>query len=220
MAKQIKLSAQTRQAVGRNSVKKTRAQGLVPAVVYGATQAALNLQLPARQISEALAHAAGEQMLVDLEIQDGGKVSSRLALIQEVQHDPVRRTVLHVDFHAVNENEKLHAHVAVEAHGEAVGVKTHGGLLVMLLHSVEVECLPKDLPDLIRVDVSNLNIDDAIHLRDLQLPAGVQYRGEGDVTVLRIASPTTGVVESAAEGTPTQPEVIREKKPEADKEKK
>jgi large subunit ribosomal protein L25 len=218
MAKQIKLSAQTRQGVGRNSVKKTRAQGFVPAVVYGATQAALNLQLPARQLSEALSRATGEQMLVELEIQEGAQTSNRLALIQQVQHDPVRRTVLHVDFHAVNENEKLHAHVAVEAHGEAVGVKTHGGLLVLLLHSVEVECLPKDLPEVIRVDVSNLNIDDAIHLRDLQLPPGVHYRGEGDVTVLRVSAPSTGVQETAAAGTaPAQPEVIREKKPEAEK---
>lgn len=221
MAKQIKLSAQTRLVDGRTSVKKIRALGQVPAVVYGATQPALNLQLKARELAEVLSHASGEQLLVELEISDGSKVSNRLALIQEVQHHPVRRNVLHVDFHAVNADEKLHAHVTVETYGESVGVKTHGGLLVLLLHSVEVECLPKDLPEVIRVDISSLNIDDAVHLRDLQLPAGVSYRGEGDVTVLRISAPTTGVVETAADGsTPAQPEVIREKKPEAEKEKK
>jgi large subunit ribosomal protein L25 len=218
MAKQIKLSAQTRLSNGRNSVKKVRSEGWVPAVVYGATQSALSLQLPVRQLTDALAHASGEQMLVELEINDSGQLSNRLALIQEVQHHPVRRNVLHVDFHAVNEDEKLHAHVTVETLGESLGIKTHGGLLVMLLHTVEVECLPKDLPEVIQVDISNLNVGDAIHLRDLNLPAGVQCRGEGDITVLRIAAPTSGVVETAAEGTaPTQPEVIREKKPEAEK---
>ncbi|MEK0446867.1 MAG: ral stress protein [Verrucomicrobiota bacterium] len=216
MAKQIKLSAQTRVGGGRISVNKIRAQGKVPAVIYGATVPAMNLELVAREFSEVLAHASGEQILVELQISGAEGQSSKLALIQEVQHDPVRRNVLHVDFHAVNEDEKIHAHVTVEAVGEAVGVKTYGGLLVMLLHSVEVECLPKDLPEIIRVDVSALNVDQSIHLRDLQLPAGVSYRGDGDITVLRIAPPTTGEV-VAAEGAASQPEVIREKKVDAEK---
>lgn len=216
MAKQIKLSAQTRHCDGRNAVKKIRTQGLVPAVIYGATRKATNLQLNSRELADVLAHATGEQLLVDLEITHEGKASKQLALIQEVQHHPVRRNVLHVDFHAVDENEKIHAHVSVEPQGEAIGVKTFGGLLVMLLHSVEVECLPKDLPEVIRVDVSALNVDQSLHLRDLQLPAGVHYRGDGDITVLRVSAPTTGVTETA-EGAPTQPEVIREKKPEAEK---
>jgi large subunit ribosomal protein L25 len=219
MAKQIKLSAQTRLGNGRNSVKKVRAQGQVPAVIYGATQPALNLQLSARELTEVLAHASGEHLLVDLQISGEGKVENRLALIQEVQHDPVRRNVLHVDFHAVNADEKIHAQVPVEAFGESIGVKTYGGLLVMLLHSVEVECLPKDLPEVIRVDISSLNVDQALHVRELPLPSGVSFRGDGDVTVLRIAAPTTGELASA-EGAPTQPEVIKEKKPEAGAEKK
>lgn len=217
MAKQIKLSAQTRIGDGRTAMKKIRAQGLVPAVIYGATQPSLNLQLKGRELHEVLSHATGEQMLVDLEIVDGAKTSNKLVLIQEVQHHPVRRNVLHVDFHAVNADEKLHAHVTVETYGESVGIKTYGGLLVMLLHSVEVECLPKDLPEIIRIDISALNVDQAIHLRDLQLPAGVAYRGEGDITVLRISAPTTGEVAAALEGAPSQPEVIREKKAEAEK---
>ncbi len=220
MSKQIKLSAQTRVGDGRTAVKKIRAQGLVPAVIYGATQPTLNLQLKGRELHDVLSHATGEQVLVDLEISDGGKVSNKLVLIQEVQHHPVRRNVLHVDFHAVSADEKLHAHVTVETYGESIGIKTYGGLLVMLLHSVEVECLPKDLPEIIRIDITNLNVDQAIHLRDLQLPAGVAYRGDADVTVLRIAPPTTSDAVPSAEGAPSQPEVIREKKAEADKEKK
>ncbi|MEI6712764.1 MAG: 50S ribosomal protein L25 [Verrucomicrobiota bacterium] len=220
MAKQIKLSAQTRLGDGRTAVKKIRALGQVPAVIYGASRPSLNLQLNSREFSEVLSHSTGEQLLVDLEISDSGKITKQLALIQEVQHHPVRRDVLHVDFHAVNENEKIHAHVSVEPIGESIGVKTYGGLLVMLLHSIEVECLPKDLPEVIRVDVSGLNIDQSLHLRDLQLPAGVAYRGEGEITVMRVSAPTTGVVEVAADGAPAQPEVIREKKAEAEKEKK
>lgn len=212
MAKQIKLAAQTRSSAGRNSVKKLRASGQVPAVIYGATQQAANLQIGARQIRDALAHATGEQMLVELEISGDGGVSSKLALIQSVQHHAVRGDILHVDFHAVAENETLHAHVAVETAGESIGVKTYGGLLVLMLHSVEVECLPKDLPEKIVVDVSALNVGDAVHLRDLKLPQGVQVRGDGDITVLRVSEPNISDAASTSEA-PTQPEVIREKKP-------
>jgi large subunit ribosomal protein L25 len=212
MAKQIKLSAQTRSGAGRTEVKKLRAEGKVPAVIYGSSQAALNLQLGAREVVDALKHSTGEQMLVELEIHDGEKSSSKLALIQEVQHHPVRSTILHVDFHAVAADEKLHAHVTVEVHGEAVGVKTYGGRLELLLHSIEVECLPKDLPELISIDVASLNVGDAIHLRDVKLPAGVSFSGDGELTVLRIAGATTADEPAAAEG-PSQPEVIREKKP-------
>lgn len=219
MAKQIKLSAQARAGVGRNSVKKIRAAGQVPAVIYGSTQAAMNLQLASRQISDVLARATSEQMLVELEIASGSGSSSKLALIQNVQHHPVRGDILHVDFHAVAEDEKMHAHVVVETVGESIGVKTFGGLLVTMLHSIEVECLPKDLPERIVVDVSALNLNDAVHLRDLTLPAGVSVRGDADVTVLRVTSPTVTEVAASGEG-PTQPEVLREKKAAEGAEKK
>jgi len=211
MSKQIKLAAQTRSGAGRTSVKKLRAAGKVPAVIYGATTSSANLQIGAREINEVLSHATGEQMLVELEIHDGSKTTSTLALIQEVQHHPVRSIVLHVDFHAVSADEKLHAHVTVDVVGEAVGVKTYGGRLELMLHDIEVECLPKDLPEIIKLNVAHLNVGDAIHLRDVELPAGVAFRGDGDLTVLRIAASTTGTEEVAAEG-PSQPEVIREKK--------
>ena len=193
MSKQIKLSAQTRSGAGRTEVKKLRAQGKVPAVIYGSSQSALNLQLGAREVVDALKHATGEQVLVELEIHDGGSTSSKLALIQEVQHHPVRQTILHVDFHAVAADEMLHAHVTVETHGEPVGVKTYGGRLELLLHSIEVECLPKDLPEVIRLDVTAMKVGDAVHLRDLNLPAGVAFRGDGDLTVLRIAGEVVAV---------------------------
>ncbi len=211
MSKQIKLAAQTRSGAGRTSVKKLRAAGKVPAVIYGATTSSANLQISAREINEVLSHATGEQMLVELEIHDGSKTTSTLALIQEVQHHPVRSIVLHVDFHAVSADEKLHAHVTVDVVGEAVGVKTYGGRLELMLHDIEVECLPKDLPEIIKLNVAHLNVGDAIHLRDVELPAGVAFRGDGDLTVLRIAASTTGTEEVAVEG-PSQPEVIREKK--------
>ncbi len=201
MAKQLKLAAQVRTSAGRSAVKKIKQQGLVPAVIYGAKQQPENLQVNAREIENLLSHATGEHLVVELEIA-GGQGGNRLAIIQEVQHDPVRGSVLHVDFHAVSADEKIHAQVPVEPVGESVGVKTYGGILEILLHSVELECTPKDLPEIVRVDVSNLNVNDAVHVRDLQLPAGVSVRGDQDVTVLRVAPPTVSAEAPAGGAAP------------------
>jgi large subunit ribosomal protein L25 len=211
MSKQVKLAAQARSGVGRTSVKKLRAAGQVPAVIYGATQDSTNIQVGAREMQEILKHATGEHFLVELAIADGASVSHKLALVQEVQHHPVRSTILHVDFHAVSADETLHAEIPVETTGESVGVKNYGGRLEVLLHMVQVECLPKDLPEVISVDVTSMNVGDALHLRDLQLPEGVSFRGDGELTVLRIAGTVATDATASSEG-PSQPEVIREKK--------
>ena len=212
MAKQVKLSAQLRPLAGRSAVKKIKAQGAVPAVIYGAKDKPQSLQVSSREIGNILAHAVGENILVDLEISDSGKTTNRLALIQEVQHAPLGGAVLHVDFHAVSQDEVLHAYIPIEAQGEAIGVRSYGGILDQSMRRIEVACLPKDLPEILRVDVSALNVGDSIHLKDIALPEGVKALADGDLTVFHVSSPT---VEEAkpAEDAPTSPEVIKEKKP-------
>ena len=216
MAKQLKLSAQTRSVVGRTAVKKIKAQGLVPATIYGGHDQPVNLSLNKREISTLLAHATSEHFLVDLEIADGSAKSSRLALIQEVQHHPIRRDVLHVDFHAVRADEKLHSEIPVEPFGEPAGVKNFGGILEINMHSLEIECLPKDLPELIRIDVSGLNVGEAIHVKDIVLPEGVVARVDGELTVVRVAAPKVEI-EPAPGATAAGPEIIKEKKEDAAK---
>ena len=178
----------------------------------------MKLTISAREIGTLLSRATSEHVLVDLEIADGGQKSSRLALIQEVQHHPLKRNVLHVDFHAVRADEKLHAEIPVEPTGEADGVKNFGGILEINLHSVEVECLPKDLPEIIIIDVSRLGVGDAIHIKDLQLPEGVTVRGDGELTVVRVAAPTVEIEPAAwSRGRCGTPEVIKEKEDDASK---
>lgn len=214
MSQQVKLTAQSRAVSGRNAVKKIKAEGFVPAVIYGAKQQPLNLQVAARDIAMVLSHASSENILVDLEIKDGSSSVNRLALIHEIQHHPVGRQILHVDFQAVSATETLTAHIPVEPEGEPVGVKTHGGLLEQSLHELEVECLPKDMPDVIRVDVSALNIEDSLHVRDIKLPAGVTALADEDLTVFHVSEAVVPEEEEAAPAAES-PEVIKEKKPEA-----
>jgi large subunit ribosomal protein L25 len=118
MAKQVKLKAEHRSAVGRSAARKLKAQGRVPAIVYGAKDKPQPLQVSARDVGLMLSHAAGENILVELEI-DG---ASKLAMVQEVQHSPLGGAILHVDFHAVSMDEKIHAEVPLEPVGTANGV--------------------------------------------------------------------------------------------------
>ncbi len=211
MAKQVKLTAERRTAIGRSAVRKLKASGSVPAVMYGSKDKPEALQVSKRDINALLSHAAGENILVELEI--GGK--SRLALVQEVQHAPLGGAVLHIDFHAVSQDEVIQAEVPLEPTGTANGVKNMGGLLEQNLRTLAIECLPRDLPDVLRVDVSELNIGDSIHVREIQLPSGVSTRIQPELTVFSVLAPTVeeepvAATEEAAAG----PEVIREKKEE------
>src|ERR1044072_5486785 len=186
MAKQVKLTAEPRAALGRSAVRKLKAAGSVPAVMYGSKHKPEAPQVSKLDINALLRHPAGENILVELEI--AGK--TKLALVQEVQHAPLGGAVLHVDFHAVSQDEVIEADVPLEPQGIAHGVKNMGGLLEQSLPALAIECLPKDLPDVIRVDVSALNIGDAIHVREIQLPEGVSTRIQPDLTAFSVLAPT------------------------------
>ncbi len=211
MAKQVKLTVERRSETGRAAVRKLKARGVVPAIIYGAKDKPEPLQVSRRDINAMLSHAAGENILVELEI--AGDSANRIALVQEVQHAPLGGDVLHVDFHAVSMDEMIEADVPLEPIGTANGVKNFGGLLEQSLRSLAIECLPRNLPDVITVDVSALNIGDAIHVREIPLPEGVKSTIQGDLTAFSVMAPTVEEEPAAtSEAAPTAPEVIKEKK--------
>jgi large subunit ribosomal protein L25 len=216
MAKQVKLKAEPRPDVGRSAVRKLRTRGFIPAVIYGGTDKPQALQVSARDINAMMSQASGENVLVELEI--GGDGQSRTALVQEIQHSPVGGQIRHVDFHAISMDQMIEAEVPLEPLGTAIGVKTFGGLLEQSLRSLAIECLPGDLPDRITVDVSQLNIGDSIHVRDIQLPSGVMAKVQLDLTAFSVLAPVVEEepVAAQAEGAPAGPEVITEKKEEGE----
>jgi large subunit ribosomal protein L25 len=215
MAKQVKLKAEPRTNVGRSAVRKLKARGIIPAVIYGAKDRPQPLQLAARDINAMMSHASGENVLVELEI--AGEKSSRTALVQEVQHSPVGGDIRHVDFHAISMDETIQAEVPLEPVGTANGVKNFGGLLEQSLRVLTLECLPRDLPDRITVDISQLNIGDSIHVRDIQLPSGVTAKVPADLTAFSVLAPVVEEVPVVAEAEAAAgPEVITEKKGEGE----
>jgi large subunit ribosomal protein L25 len=215
MAQLVKLKARKRTLVGRNAIKQIKAKGLVPGVIYGSNQTPMPLEVDNRELSTVLSRASSEHILVELEILDGDQSTNKLALIQEVQHHPLRPGLIHVDFHAVSATEKITSSVPIETTGEALGVRTFGGLLEHSLRTLEVQCFPQDLPGVLRIDVTNLNIGESLHVRDLQLPAGVEAITDQELTVVSVVASRVGeeIAETVVEAA--TPEVITEKKAEA-----
>src|SRR5215813_1085398 len=217
MAKQVKLNAEPRTNVGRSGVRKLRARGILPAVIYGGKVKPQALQVAAKDINAMMSHASGENVLVDLEI--AGEKANLAAMVQEVQHSPVGGEIVHIDFHAISMDETIQAEVPLEPAGTPVGVKTFGGLLEQSLRALTIECLPRDLPDRISVDVSQLNIVDSIHVRDIQLPSGVTAKVPADVAASSALAPVVeeeAVTVEAEAAAAAGPEVITEKKEEGE----
>jgi len=201
-----------------------RAAGRIPAVIYGRRRQPQNLELKAKELEDLIHHAASENILVDLTVM-GEEAPNRLALLQQVQHHPLSGKILHVDLHEVAPDEKVTIMVPVEASGEPVGVKTGGGVLEHVLFRLKVRALPKDLPEVLTVDVSHLDIGQAIHIGDIQPPPNVEILGDKDISVLAVAAPVTEEEEAAAEAAATEgalaePEVLKEKKPEGEEAEK
>ncbi len=213
--KSVSLTAYPRTMTGRLDVKKLRAQGRVPAVIYGGQAKPESLELAQVELDNLIHHSVSENVLVDLKI-EGGAGASRLALLQDVQHFALTGKVLHVDFHEVSATEKVTITVPVETKGEAIGVKRDGGVLEHVLFKVKVKGLPKDLPEIIEIDVAELAVGQTIHLGDLPKIEGVEYLGDSKISVISVAAPRTEKAdEAAAAAAPTEVVATKEKKPDA-----
>src|SRR5438093_3419002 len=217
--KSVALKAFPRTLARRAGVKKLRANGRVPAVIYGRRTTPQNLEIGLNEIEDLIHRSVSETILVDLAV-EGDSNSGRLALVQEVQHHPLTGKVLHVDFHEVAEDEKVTVTVPVETTGEAAGVKTGGGVLEHVLFKIKVRALPRGLPEVITVDVTPLEIGQSIHLGEIPLPPGVEVIGDKKIPVISVAAPITEAQEAAALEAATtplaEPEVLKEKKEEGE----
>lgn len=212
--KSVPLTAYARQASGRNALTKLRSSGRVPTVIYGRGRASQSLELNQRELDKLIAHSASENILVDLEV-SGDSAPKRLALVHEVQHDPLTGQVLHIDFHEVSPDEKVTVMVPVETVGTPEGVK-NGGVLEHVLFKLKVRALPKDLPLILEVDVTSMALGKVLHLGEIPAPEGVEILGDKKVPVIAVAAPKTEA-EATAEGAAATPgagevEMIKEKK--------
>lgn len=160
-----------------------RRDGYVPSVVYGGNVENTNIKVNEKEFSDLLAHSASDNILVTLEM-DGG--NSQLAFLKDVQHDALSGRMLHADFLAVSETTEITGTLPIELVGDPLGVK-EGGQLEQMIYDIEITCLPKDLPELIEGDVSELEIGDTLSVGGLNWPEGVTPTLEADVVVAMVA---------------------------------
>jgi large subunit ribosomal protein L25 len=197
MAHKFQLEVDMREATGTSVAKKLRRQGIVPGVIYGGGQSTYPVQMNEKSITDLLKSASSENVLVDLKVR-GTENPDKLALIQSVQHHTLSGRINHIDFQAVREDELIRASVPIRLTGSAAGEK-QGGLLEHQLHELDVQCLPKDLPELLTCDVSHLELGKALHVEDVVMPEGVAPLAGPKVVVALVVEPKALKAEEAGE---------------------
>lgn len=183
------LKASVREELGSAGVRRLRRNKEIPAVVYGKKKDPLNVKLSEIEIQKNVKSGFHENALVKINIDVKGKKVSRTVLIKEIQRHAITRRLVHIDFNEIALDEKIKAHVTVEPAGEPKGVKEQGGVLEHVMHEVEVECLPADIPEKIEVDVSELMIGDSIHIENLPVGDKVKILNDPELTVFAVAAP-------------------------------
>ena len=207
---QITVKATLRDTVGKEKAKKLRNEGFVPGVVYHRGEEPVAITLEKREITKIIHDAAGENILINLTIEKEKK-KSRPAIIKEVQYDPVKRFILHVDFNEISLTEKITIEVEVVPQGTPIGVKQDGGVMDHPTRMLKVQCLPMDIPKHIDVDVSGLKLNDAIHVRDLKLSEKIKVLNEPDILLFHVKLPVEEKPEEEG-AVAAEVEVLREKK--------
>jgi large subunit ribosomal protein L25 len=205
------IDGEIRNERGKNDARRVRMGGRVPGSLYGPGGDAVALSLDPRQLIAAL-HEHGHNTIFDLNLK-GGAISP--AMMVEAQIEPVKGKLLHVDLKRIAMDRKLRVAVPVIVTGEAKGVKTQGGLMEVVLREVHIECLPSDIPDEITVDASNLALNEAIRLGDVQTILGdkVTLVGDAHAVVAHVVSPKAEeVAPVAAAEAGAEPEVIKKGK--------
>jgi large subunit ribosomal protein L25 len=206
----IKLEANPRAERGKNASRRLRAAGLVPVTVYGGGQEAASTSIVKREFA-ALLRAHGRNMIFTLNV-DGASTPVKVA---DMQVDPIKGNLIHLDLMRISLTEKSKFEVPIRTVGESEGVKTFGGVMDIVTHSLEVRCLPTDVPEAVEVDVSNLGIGDNFKVGDLKLDGKIEVLDDTDKVIVTVGAPR--VEEAAPEVTAevaAEPEVIKKGKAE------
>lgn len=224
---ELSLAVETRDNSGKGVARKLRSAGTVPAVLYGRKLGPQKLGVPGRELGRLLKAAGRGNVIIELAV---GKDKPEKVLLKDVQRHPVSEEIIHVDFLRIDPTKKLHVDVPIKVVGTPEGVKA-GGMMEIVRREVEVSCLPDDIPPYLEVDVTALEINDALHVSDLTIEKG-EIITPAERTIVTVQPPIVAkVTEEAeageegegeegaegaegAEGEPTEPEVIKEKKEE------
>lgn len=193
------LTAELGRATGSAASRRLRSEDKIPGVLYGHGMQPVSVTVARRDLRAALSGPAGVNTIIDLKV--GG--TTYPAIVKELQRHPVRRTVSHIDFQQISMTEEIVVSVPLHLSGTAKAVVSEGGLVDAAVDSIEVRTTPSALPNEILVDITNMTVNDVIHLRDLSLPAGVTAVGDPDLVVVTVLT-TRGDSGPAAAAAPAE----------------
>ena len=210
------LTVTQREGKGKQAAKRLRREGQIPAILYGGATPQ-PIAVDPKAVLKMIHGHEGTTQLLSLRF-DGGAASSRMAIIRDMQFDPVSEDLLHVDLQEVAADRAITVRVAVHPVGEAVGVRDTKGILSLVLHELEISCLPTNIPQRIDADVSELAIGDVLTVRNLAAPEGVRILNDPGQAIATVSPPMAEEVAApvVAAATPTaaaEPEVLTERKP-------
>ena len=200
----------------KNAARRVRAKGKIPAVVYGAAEAALAVEVDPKQIQKILHSETGHNSIFDLDV-SGSKAK---VMIVDWQYEPIKGKLIHIDFKRIALDKLIRVEVPIQLTGTAVGVKTQGGILDQMLREVELECLPGDIPSHIDLDVSELSFGTVLRVSDLPHTGSLKFITPEDTPVAHItaikeeAAPAVEAEAAAATAAPAEPEVVKKGKQE------
>ena len=209
------LTAEFRDAIGKEKAKKLRLKGLIPAIFYGPRSQTIPLVIDSKELAKALQTEAGENVLIDLDLRKGAQSDRKVVMLKDIQIDPLQRGTLHTDFYEVTMDEEVTVEVPVHLIGKPEGTKV-GGILEQVRRVIQIQCLPGDIPKSIDIDVSHLNIGDSIHVQDIHVEKA-RIISDTNFTIATVVPPAVEEkpVEAAA---PEAVEGAEEKEKEEEKE--
>ena len=221
MRKDITVTAEVRNSRGKNEARRTRRAGSIPAVVYGAYQDPVSVAVDPREINKIIRSKTGYNTIFNLSIAGG---ESTPVMVVDQQVDPIKGHLLHADLKRIDLSKRIRVTVPVHTTGEPQGVKVQGGLLEIVTRSVEIECLPDEIPESYTVDVSSLMIGQSKRASDVALAGSIKLVSPPDSVIAHVVALRAEEVAPAAEGAapeagaagaaPAEPEVIKKGKKE------
>jgi large subunit ribosomal protein L25 len=201
----------------KNAARRVRVKGKIPAVVYGAAEPAIALEVDPKQIQKILHSDSGHNSIFDLEIV--GSTAKAKAMIVDWQYEPIKGTLMHIDLKRIALDKVMRVEVPIQLVGIPVGVKNEGGILDQVLREVEIECLPGDIPSHIDIDVSSLGFGGLVRVSDLPHSGKLKFLTDEGATVAHVVAIKEEVapaVDALAVATPAEPEVVKKGKQDAE----
>jgi len=191
------LGVELREGRGKGVARKLRASGRIPGICYRPNSESVAVSLDPNELDRLIRNASsGINTLIDLEVASGGDFDGRQVLIKELQRDPISGAYLHADFYAVDLKQTIHISIPVQLKGTPIGVTLGGGILDHATRELDVECLPDAIPEEFAVDVSELEVGQSLHVRDIKVLEGVEILNDPDVSIVSVVAPA--VVEEEA----------------------